>query len=121
MNLYKKSAFLFILFLLILSSCSSDNEEFVCIDIHDIDLLSSTCLAEDVLNICNSFDCDIPVDIFFFKPREKCYFFECNQIECSFGTLSIDEATGTIGYNNFSGNYDINGEQGEYNCSPFVE
>jgi hypothetical protein len=75
---------LFIMFLSIHLACSGDNSKTSvedCVDVQAADLQSSKCLANSLLNVCNTFVCNVgptPIELKFMD----CMLIDCDSFQC---------------------------------------
>jgi len=75
---------LFIMFMSIHLACSGDNSKTSvedCVDVQAADLQSSECLANSLLNVCNTFVCNVgptPIELKF----TDCMLIDCDSFQC---------------------------------------
>ena len=113
---------LFIIFISIQFACSGDNSQTLredCVDIQVADLQNSECLANSLLNVCNTFTCNVgptPVELNFMD----CMLIDCDSLQCEdriVDNIMVEDSVSISGTTKSSplGNESI------INCSPLIQ
>jgi len=125
---YKVISLVLFISFLGLASCNDDNSSCLLPE----ELALSDCLAEDLINICKPFFCEVNIEteeriineIFLFPPNNECQPLDCNTLDCAIDSYKDSQANEVGIYKNLqidknglpSGIVNINNQQVNFIC-----